>query len=311
MYNYGMTDLESAMDAIETVGEAIEYCAQALSSAEVYFGHGTDNAWDEAVQMVLAIAELPADSDRSIVSNLLQPKQLIKLRELLIGRTRDKIPLPYLIGKAWFAGLEFLCDDRAIVPRSPIAELIRNGFSPWYLGPPAVSVLDLCCGGGCIGLASAHYLPTVHVDLVDLDPSALELARENVARMSMDDRVSVYQSDLFDGLGDTQYDLILSNPPYVDTGDLESMPAEYHREPELSLGSGPDGLALTRKILAAAGRYLKPDGILVLEVGNSWEALEDAYPTVPFTWVEFEFGGHGVLVLTAKELQEYSASFRQ
>lgn len=306
-----MTNIDSHMDAIETVGEAIEYCADALSNAEVYFGHGTDNAWDEAVQMVLAIAELPANSDRSVVSNPLKPKQLAKLHELLTRRIDDNVPLPYLIGKAWFAGLEFLCDDRAIVPRSPIAELIRNGFSPWYFGPPPSLVLDLCCGGGCIGLASAHYLSTVHVDLVDLDPSALELARENITRMEMTDRVRVHESDLFESLPDIQYDLILSNPPYVDSQDLDSMPAEYHREPELALGSGPDGLVLTRKILASAGRYLKPSGILVLEVGNSWEALEEVYPTVPFTWVEFEFGGHGVLILTAKELQEYSASFQQ
>ena len=160
-------------------------------------------------------------------------------------------------------------------------------------------------------MASAYYFPDVHVDLVDLDPSALDLAKENIAKMGMGDRVSTYHSDLFNQVQDIQYDLILSNPPYVDTQDLQSMPAEYHREPELALGSGPDGLTLTRKILARAGRHLKPSGMLVLEVGNSWEALELAYPSVPFTWVEFEFGGHGVLVLSAKELQDYSASFQQ
>ncbi|MFK8048007.1 MAG: 50S ribosomal protein L3 N(5)-glutamine methyltransferase [Halioglobus sp.] len=306
-----MTNLDADIEAIETMGEAIEYCAQALTNADVYFGHGTDNAWDEAVQLVLSIAGLPAHSDRSVVALLIERSQLSELQVNLTRRIEENIPLPYLTGKAWFAGLEFRCDDRAIIPRSPIAELIRKEFSPWYAGPPLRTVLDLCCGGGCIGLASSHYLPDIKVDLADLDPSALELASENVAAMGMDDRVRVYQSDLFTALPDNRYDLILSNPPYVDSQDLRSMPAEYHREPELALGSGPDGLALTRKILASAGQYLQPSGILVLEVGNSWEALELAYPTVPFTWVEFEFGGHGVLILTAKELQEYSASFIQ
>lgn len=298
-------------DLIKTLGDAIQYCEKAMDNAEIYFGHGIDSAWDEAVALVLSVADLPADSDQSVVARKFTPAQVAELQKLLSRRIDDKVPLPYLIGKAWFAGLEFLCDDRAIIPRSPIAELIRGGFSPWYDGPAPTAVLDLCCGGGCIGLASAYYLTDVHVDLVDLDLSALDLANENITKMNMGDRVSAYHSDLFNQVRDIQYDLILSNPPYVDTQDLQSMPAEYHREPELALGSGPDGLTLTRKILARAGRHLKPSGMLVLEVGNSCEALEDAYPDVPFTWVEFEFGGHGVLVLSAKELQDYSASFQQ
>jgi ribosomal protein L3 glutamine methyltransferase len=293
------------------VGDALKVCAQALSDADVYFGHGTDNAWDEAVALVLAAAELPAHSDQSVVSHSISKAQVARIYEFLDRRIDDNIPLPYLTGKAWFAGLEFHCDDRAIIPRSPIAELIRNNFSPWYDGPSPTKVLDLCCGGGCIGLAVAHYLAGVHVDLVDLDLAALDLANENIVKMNMSERVKACHSDLFDQVKDVQYDLILSNPPYVDSQDLETMPAEYHREPELALGSGIDGLTLTRRILASAGQYLKPTGILVLEVGNSWEALEEAYSNVPFTWIEFQHGGHGVLVLSAKELQEYSASFQQ
>jgi ribosomal protein L3 glutamine methyltransferase len=215
--------------------------------------------------------------------------------------------LPYLLGKAWFAGLEFRSDPRAIIPRSPIAELILNGFQPWYSGPAPRRVLDLCCGGGCIGLAVAHYYPDVQVELLDIDAAALALARENADAMGLSDRVTIAQSDLFSALGEVQYDLILSNPPYVDSHDLADLPAEFRHEPEISLGSGRDGLDLTRRILAGAHRYLQPEGLLVVEVGNSWEALEQAYPKVPFTWLEFEQGGHGVFALSAKELQDYGA----
>jgi ribosomal protein L3 glutamine methyltransferase len=164
----------------------------------------------------------------------------------------------------------------------------------------------LCCGGGCIGLAAAHYFPELAVDLADLDPGALALARENAQLLNLSERVSIMQSDLFDALAGSSYDIILSNPPYVDSADLADLPAEFRHEPELALGSGPDGLDLTRRILADAAAYLNPGGLLVIEVGNSWTALEQAYPQVPFTWLEFEHGGHGVFALTAKELQDYN-----
>jgi ribosomal protein L3 glutamine methyltransferase len=292
-----------------TVGEALQYCAQALEQSDVFFGHGTDNAWDESVQLVLSVASLPLDSDRGALPHPLQKSQLSRLRELLQQRIGEHVPLPYLLGRAWFAGLEFLSDRRAIIPRSPIAELILNGFSPWYSGPQPSRVLDLCCGGGCIGLASAHYFPSVMVDLVDLDTQALALAQENARFLGVEAQISIITSDLFQSIPGRRYDLILSNPPYVDSEDLAEMPAEYHHEPPLALGSGPDGLALTRNILAQAANHLNPEGLLIVEVGNSAEALEEAYSAVPFTWLEFEHGGHGVFALTAKELQEFSASF--
>jgi ribosomal protein L3 glutamine methyltransferase len=292
-----------------TVGEALKYCAEALEHSDVFFGHGTDNAWDESVQLVLSVADIPLDADDGVLPHLLRAEQVEQIERLLQQRIRDHVPLPYLLGRAWFAGLEFLCDRRAIIPRSPLAELILNDFKPWYAGPQPRRLLDLCCGGGCIGLAAAHYLPELQVDLVDLDAAALDLARSNIDKLALGDRVSVSRSDLFEALVDRRYDLILSNPPYVDSGDLATMPAEFHHEPELALGSGPDGLALTRKILAQAHRYLTPEGLLVVELGNSWPALEDLYPKVPFTWLEFEHGGHGVFALSAKELQDYSASF--
>ena len=291
----------------QTVGEALEYCSAALADSDAYFGHGTDNAWDEAVQLVLSVAELPLDSDDGVLPHPLAPDALARMQALLRARIEQHTPLPYLLGKAWFAGLEFLCDPRAIIPRSPIAELILNEFRPWYSGPTPTRVLDLCCGGGCIGLAMAHYYPQARVDLLDIDCAALQLARDNAQAMGLADRVNIIQSDVFSALRETRYDLILSNPPYVDSQDLAALPAEFLHEPELALGSGPDGLELTRRILQDAARHLADSGLLVVEVGNSWAALEEAYPRLPFTWLEFEHGGHGVFALTAKELQDYGA----
>jgi ribosomal protein L3 glutamine methyltransferase len=235
---------------------------------------------------------------------------ITRIKQVLLQRVEQHKPLPYLLGRAYFAGLQFLCDERAIIPRSPLAELILNDFKPWYGGPPPARILDLCCGGGCIGLAVAHYFPDTTVDLVDLDPAALALARDNAAALGLTQRVDIIQSDLFAALAGRRYDLILSNPPYVDSEDLAGLPAEYLHEPELALGSGTDGLDLTRRILATARQYLQDTGMLILEVGNSWPALETAYPRLPFTWLEFEHGGHGVFALSAEELQESGASPR-
>jgi ribosomal protein L3 glutamine methyltransferase len=294
----------------ETVGEALHYCSEALAQSDAYYGHGTDNPWDEAVQLVLAAAGLPAHSDSSVLSLPLDQRARQRLKQLLQQRIEEHVPAAYLLGRAWFAGLEFRCDRRAIIPRSPIAELILRGFQPWYSGPPPARILDLCCGGGCIGLAAAHYLPQARVDLVDIDTDALSLARENAAELGLASRVEIICSDLFAAVSGRRYDLILSNPPYVDAGDLAAMPTEYHHEPALALGSGDDGLELTRRILAQARNHMQDTGLLVVEVGNSWPALEEAYPRVPFTWLEFEQGGHGVFALTAGELQSYSASLR-
>jgi ribosomal protein L3 glutamine methyltransferase len=292
----------------QTIGAAIDYCFAQLEQSDACYGHGTDNPWDEAVQLVLAVTELPADADDGVLPHPVTAAHWRRLSELLRRRIQEHQPLPYLLGRAWFAGLEFACDERALVPRSPIAELILHDYAPWYSGPEPGHILDLCCGGGCIGLAAAHYRPGAKVDLVDLDEQALALAGENRAKLGLEDRVTIYQSDLFASVPRQRYDLILSNPPYVDAADLASMPAEYNCEPELALGSGPDGLFLTRQILSRAADYLADNGLLVVEVGNSWEALEEAYPRVPFTWLEFEHGGHGVFALTAAELQDYRES---
>lgn len=308
----GMNKANFSLEAGASIGQALTQVSGVLEASGVYFGHGTDNPWDEAVQLVLAAADIPLDSNDNVLPTVLTPMAIENIESLLSRRTEENIPLPYLLGTAWFAGLQFRCDQRAIIPRSPIAELIGHDFAPWYNGPPVQRVLDLCCGGGCIGLSIAHYFPDAQVELLDLDAEALSLAAENAALLGVADRVTIRQSDVFSVLArGSMFDLIVSNPPYVDAADLASMPAEYQHEPALALGSGDDGLDITHRILADCGQYLNPTGQLIVEVGNSGPALEAAYASVPFTWIEFEHGGEGVFTLSAQEWQDYSASWRR
>ena len=199
-------------------------------------------------------------------------------------------------------------DSRVLVPRSPIAELIEAGFSPWLPDVPN-NILDLCTGSGCIGIACAHYFPEANITLSDISVDALAVAEQNIVLHQLSGRVIAVESDLFGNLGEKAYDLIVSNPPYVDAEDLASMPKEYHHEPEIGLASGFDGLDFTRRLLRESVEYLSDNGVLIVEVGNSWEALEQAFPTVPFIWLEFERGGHGVFLLTAEELKAHSQEF--
>ena len=284
------------------VAGALEHAHAALVQADVYYGHGTDNAWDEAVQLVLGACGLPPDAGEEVLPLPLDDSAWETVRGWLEARIRHRVPLPYLLGRAWFAGYEFLCDERALVPRSPLAELIRDGYAPWFAGPGPARILDLCCGGGCIGIAAALHEPDTAVVLTDIDENALALAGENIRKHGVTDRVAALRSDLFAELKGECFDIILSNPPYVDAQDLGEMPAEYHAEPPRGLGSGDDGLELARQILAGARAHLNPGGLLFLEVGNSWAALDALLERVPLTWLEFRDGGHGVVVLRDDEL---------
>jgi ribosomal protein L3 glutamine methyltransferase len=295
---------------LDTVGDCVRWAQTCFEQAGVHFGHGTDNAWDEALHLIFGTLQLDWDSDPSVLDCAVSGAEKSAIIRNVERRVDERIPVPYLTGRAWFAGLEFKIDRRAIIPRSPIAELIESEFSPWYLGTDIRGVLDLCCGSGCIGLAIAAWMPDTRVDLVDIDEQALELARENRDLLGLEQRVELISSDLFDQLRGRQYDLIVTNPPYVDADDLQSMPPEYTFEPDLALGSGSEGLDSIRSILRDAVHYLAPQGLLVAEVGNSWQALEAAFPRVPFTWLELERGGHGVFVLTARELAECGASLK-
>ncbi|MFN2287743.1 MAG: 50S ribosomal protein L3 N(5)-glutamine methyltransferase [Chromatocurvus sp.] len=288
--------------------EAIRACCDVLEAGEAFCGHGTDNVWDEAVQVVLFALGLPPDAPASVGAQALAEVDIERIDAILRRRVGERMPLPYLTGEAWFAGLRFACDHRALVPRSPLAELVTAGFCPWYAGNEPLSILDLCCGGGAIGIAAAVYSPRASVVLSDVDADALALAAENRDRHDVSERVRLVQGDLFAGLATHRFDIILCNPPYVDADDLASMPPEYGHEPPLGLGAGRDGLDLARRVLAQAVDHMNPEGVLLLELGNSWEALEAAFPRVPFTWVELENGGHGILAMQTAELRESAAA---
>lgn len=276
-----------------------------MNAAKLFFGHGTDNAWDESVALVLQTLNLPWDFARDLWTCALTEDECQLVLENIEARITKRTPLAYLTNQAYFCGLKFYVDERTLVPRSPIGQLIENGFEPWLLQEPQ-RVMDLCTGSGCIGIATALMFEDAHVDLLDISPGALEVAERNIEQYELKDRVVVIESDCFAGLDETyehQYDLIVSNPPYVDANDIASMPKEFRQEPMLGLESGVDGLDFTRVMLAQASRFLSEHGILIAEVGNSWQALEAAYPNVEFTWLDFEQGGHGVFMLTADQLK--------
>jgi len=281
----------------------------ALDGAGVWFGHGTDNALDEAAWLVSHAVGLPPDFPDAELDRVLTPGQVQAARDLVARRIETRQPAAYLIGEAWFAGLPFFVDERVLVPRSPLAELIAGRFQPWLVPERIRRVLDLCTGSGCIAIATALALPEAQVDASDISPGALEVARRNVVRHGVQDRVGLYAADLFDGLPAGEYDLILSNPPYVDAEDMAALPPEYRQEPALGLAAGETGLDLVIPLLQQAGRHLAPDGVLIVEVGNSAEALQAAFPRVPFVWLEFAHGGEGVFLLDAAQLSAHQAAF--
>ncbi|KRP22369.1 MAG: protein-(glutamine-N5) methyltransferase, ribosomal protein L3-specific, partial [SAR92 bacterium BACL16 MAG-120322-bin99] len=270
--------------------------------------HGTDNAWDEAVFLVFYALDLPPDADRSVLNQQLTDIQCKAIHQLFEQRIRDRIPAAYLTGRAWFCGLPFAVDKRVIIPRSPIAELIMSGFHPWCSTEPQ-RLLDLCTGSGCIGIACAYAFENAEVVLSDICADALQVAQQNIQQHDLAARVSAVQSDLFENLADQKFDLIVSNPPYVDADDYASMPDEYFHEPELALASGNDGLDFTRRLLREAHDYLTEHGVLIVEVGNSGEALDRLFPSVPFLWLEFSEGDGGVFLLTRDQLLEHRESF--
>ncbi|UZE97843.1 50S ribosomal protein L3 N(5)-glutamine methyltransferase [Alkalimarinus alittae] len=294
--------------ALETIRDYIRYAMTCFNQANVFYGHGTDNPWDEAVQLILNTVNLPWDMSDVVMESRLTLVERERILSRIKSRVVDRVPSAYLMREAWFMGLPFYVDERVLVPRSPIAELIENGFQPWLQTEDVTDILDLCTGSGCIGIASAMVFPDAHVDLVDLSKDALDVAAINIEKHDLADRVSVIESDVFQHVT-KQYQIIVSNPPYVDAKDIAEMPQEFHNEPQMGLAAGEDGLDIVREILSDARQHLTDDGILIVETGNSWEALDAAYPEVPFTWIEFEYGGHGVFIISAAELDHYQEQF--
>lgn len=294
---------------LKTIRDFIRYATSEFNKAGLFYGHGTDNAWDEAVALVLHTAHLKHDINPAVLDANLTSDERTTLFALIHKRSKDRIPLPYLTNEAWFLGHSYYVDERVLIPRSPIAELLENQFAPFIQEDDVHQILDLCTGSGCIAIGCAQMFSGATVDAVDISADALAVAKINVSKHHMEDQVNLIQSDLFQQIAPKKYDIIVSNPPYVDAIDMAGLPNEYKQEPALALAAGDDGLDLAKRILRDASKYLQPHGILVIEVGNSEVALAAQYPDIPFTWLEFEHGGGGVFLLTAEQVSVYQDRF--
>jgi len=290
---------------LRSLRDYIRWGVSRFNEAGLYYGHGMASALDEVVYLCLYALHLPHDFPEAYFDCALDEGEKQAVYGLLMRRIDERIPASYLTHEAWFAGLPFYVNENVLVPRSPIAELIENRFEPWIDPESVENIMDLCCGSGCIGIASAFAFDWAYVDMVDISEAAIEVAEENIRRHGLEDRVNVIESNLFEKVPARHYDIIVSNPPYVDAEDMSDLPEEYLHEPELGLAAGDDGLDLVIPLLQQARQYLTDSGILVVEVGNSQYALQQAYPQVPFYWLEFERGGSGVFLLTAEQLDEY------
>jgi ribosomal protein L3 glutamine methyltransferase len=295
--------MEYPIDELQTLGDFIRWGASQFNKAHLFFGHGTDNAVDEAMVIVYHALYLPLETPDILWHTRLTYLEKRAILELLARRVQERIPAPYLTHKAWFAGLNFYVDQRVLIPRSPIAELIEQRFEPWVTPSQVKRVLDLCTGSGCIAIASAILaFPYAEVDAVDISAGALEVAEKNIESYGLESRVYTVYSDLFSSLAGIHYDLIICNPPYADLEEVQNMPIEYHYEPRVGLEAGRDGLFFVRQILQQAFEYLTPHGVLIVEVGLSQMHLMEQYPMIPFTWLEFQRGGEGVFLLSAEQL---------
>ncbi|MGB5586306.1 MAG: 50S ribosomal protein L3 N(5)-glutamine methyltransferase [Gammaproteobacteria bacterium] len=287
---------------LKTVTDFVRWGATRFAAAGLHYGHGTEDPIDEALLLVAHGLNLPLPLPSEFHGARLARQERPLIAALIERRIEERRPAAYLTGEAWFAGLRLITDERALVPRSPIAELIEQGFAPWIDPDSVQRVLDMCTGGGCIAVASAAHLPHTRVDAVDISADALALASENIEALGLTERVRVVHSDVFENIGGQVYDVIVSNPPYVAQAEFASLPAEYSHEPELGLVAGEDGLDIVRRILDGAKAHLRPGGILIVEVGSAAGALIDAFPELPFTWIEFERGGSGVFLLGREDL---------
>ncbi len=295
-------------EQLHTIGDYVRFGASQFNQAELYFGHGTINAWDEAITLIMHQLSLPSD----MVDELMQCRLVTQEKQAILAlferRITEGLPAAYLTNQAMFCGLPFYVDERVLVPRSPIGELIGNKFEGLVDSAPQ-QILDLCTGSGCIAIACAINFPEADVDAADLSVDALNVAQMNIEGHGLVEQVIPIYSDVFSGVEGQSYDLIVTNPPYVDQEDVDALPQEFLHEPKMGLGSGFDGLDITRRILSEAANHLNDNGVLICEVGNSQVHLTAAFPNVPFQWLTFERGGHGVFRITKAQLQQHQQEF--
>ena len=292
----------SAAQHLTTLRDVFRYAVSQFNAAELFYGHGNDNAFDEAAYLVLHCLQLPADTLDTFYDAKLLPDEIDAILAVVHERIATRKPLAYLTNEAFQGEFDFYVDERVLVPRSFIYELLGEPLSPWIEYPELVhNALDLCTGSGCLAIQMAHHYPAAEVDAVDLSLDALEVAAINVERYGLEERVQLIHTDLFEGIEQT-YDLIISNPPYVDAESVDALPEEYLHEPEMALGSGDDGLDATREILLRAAKYLNPRGVLLVEIGHNRDVLEAAYPELPFMWMETSGGDGFVFLLTREQL---------
>jgi ribosomal protein L3 glutamine methyltransferase len=299
-------NLQADLSPLSSIRDWIRYAVSRFERSDIFFGHGTDNSYDEAVWLVMRALHLPMDTVDNFLDARLSTSESSHLAELIERRVTERIPTAYLLNEAWLQGYAFYVDERVIVPRSFIAELLPDGLTPWLEYPEMVeSAVDICTGSGCLGVLLAEAYPYAHVDVVDISSDAIDVCNLNIAKYGMESRISAIQSDMFAALKGRTYDLIISNPPYVDAPSMAQLPEEYRNEPQIALGSGEAGLDHTHTILREAKHYLNDGGILVVEIGHNRDALCEAYPDMPFTWLETSSGDQFVFLLTKEDLDHH------
>ena len=295
--------LDEAQNQLFTLRDLMRFAVSRFNEANLFFGHGTDNAWDEAASLLLHTLHLPLDRLDPFMEARLTATERAAVLDTIRRRINERVPASYLTHEAWLGERRFYVDQRVIVPRSHIAELLEDQLSPWIEDPWAVRrALDLCTGSGCLAILAAIAFPEAQVDAIDLSPDALQVARRNVTDYGLESRVHLIESDAFTAIDSQRYDLIISNPPYVNAESMAELPDEYRREPELALASGEDGLDFTRIILSKAADHLNPGGVLVVEIGHNRDALEDAFPETPFVWLDTAAGDDFVFLLRREDL---------
>lgn len=294
---------QQAITHLLTIRDWLRYSVSRFEEAGIFFGHGTDNAYDESVWLIMSALHLPMDTLENFFDARITPAEAKHLAQLIERRVTKRTPTAYLLREAWLKGFKFYVDERVIVPRSFIAELLENGLHPWIEYQEMVeSAADICTGSGCLGVLLAHTFPNAAVDVVDISPDAIAVANINIKNYGLEEQVTAIESDMFTALAGKTYDLIISNPPYVDAPSMAILPQEYRNEPQIALGSGNDGLDHTHSLLHEAGKHLNAGGLLIVEIGHNRDALLAAYPDMPFTWLEVDSGNEFVFMLTKEQL---------